>query len=189
MLFCAWILMTALFSLSATNYQTRFTVTAPGKYFLHRFSIQLLSVTTSRSVTKCAAKCGTLPHCRTFDFDPVSKQCRLFEADSTTGTTLAAASPTSVVGSSQITRDLYSATHNQACSASAQNRYAVCSSSTSTYQCSLRTYWDGEICRLQLFKNDTCTRTDGCRSDLNLTCASTCYGENRRCVPSTMSEY
>lgn len=181
--------MTTLLSFAETNYRIHFIVSSPGRYFQHRFSIQLLSVTVSRSVTKCAAKCGTLPHCRTFDYDPSSNQCRLFEADSTTGTIIAASSPTSVVGSLHIMFDLYSPSHDQPCAACEQSRYEVCSSNTGSCQCPPHAYWDGEICRLHLFENDTCTQRDACRSDLNLTCASSCYGDYQRCVPSTMSKY
>lgn len=190
MFFCPWLLFTLLFSATGTNYETWISLSSPSRYFQHRFSIQLLSVMMSESVNDCASACSRLTHCRTFDYDSSSLQCRLFEADSITGAILPSASPTSVVGSVEITPDLYSAMHDQPCAACAGSRDEVCSTNTNTCQCPPRTYWNGQICRLQLFENDTCTQADACRSDLNLTCASNCYGENQRCVPSppAMSE-
>ena len=183
--------MTTVCSAAATGYQTWVALSSPGNSFQHRFSIQLLSVMTSESVNDCASACNHLPHCRTFDYDPSSNQCRLFEADSTTGTILPSSSPTSVVGSVHITANLYSTTHDQPCSACAESRYEVCSSNTSTCQCPPRTYWNGQICRLQLFENDTCTQADACRSDLSLICTLNCYGEYQRCALNTFltSEY
>lgn len=187
LLFCVWLLATCLNFATGTNYQTWLTLSSVGSYFQHRFSIQLLSVANSGSGSQCAFTCSQLSHCRTFDYDPSSKQCRLFEADSTTGAISPSPSPTSIVGFIQIIPDLYSPTHNQPCTACAQSRYEVCSSNTSTCQCPPRTYWNGQICRLQLFENDACTQADACRSDMNLTCSPDCYGEDQRCVPTLPS--
>ena len=191
MLFSTCLLMIFVCSAAAMTYCTRFTISSTGSYFHSRYPIQLLSVTMSRSVNDCASACNHLPDCRTFDYDPSSNQCRLFEADSTTGTILPSSSPTSVVGSVEIIPDLYFNIHDQPCSACAESRYEVCSSNTSTCQCPPRTYWNGQICRLQLFENDTCTQADACRSDLSLICTLNCYGEYQRCALNTFltSEY
>lgn len=183
-MFPSWIffLVIMLRSMHAM-YRSQFTLTSTGHSFQPKFKHQLLIETPAFTVSRCASFCTQLISCRTFDYDLSSSRCRLFEADSTMGTILPYASPASVVGSVEITRDLYTPTHNKPCAACAQSRYEMCSNETNTCDCPSRTYWHAKICRLQLFENDTCGRRPACRSDLNLTCSSNCYGEYQRCVP------
>jgi hypothetical protein len=108
----------------------------------------------------------------------------LFEGDSTTGSIISSPSSTSLVGTVRITSTLYSSIHNQSCELCQENRYVVCSINTSTCQCPQHTYWNGSVCTLQLFENDTCEQWDSCRSDLNLTCTPDCYGYSPTCIPT-----
>jgi hypothetical protein len=109
----------------------------------------------------------------------------LFEGDSTTGTIISSSSSTSVVGTVRISSTLYSSTYNQPCQSCQQNRYEVCSINTSTCQCPVHTYWNGLVCALQLFENETCGQVNSCRSDLNLSCLTDCYGSSApKCLQS-----
>jgi hypothetical protein len=113
----------------------------------------------------------------------------LFEGDSTTGSIISSSSSTSVVGTVSISSTLYSSTYNQPCESCEQNRYEVCSTNTSTCQCPDHTYWNGSVCALQLFENETCGQANSCRSDLNLSCLTDCYGNSPQCLqPMIYSE-
>ena len=165
-------------------------ISSNGLEFQPRSSIQLLSTKTLSTFTRCAAACDQLVSCRTFDYDSTSKQCRLFEGDSSTGSIISSSSSTSFVGSIRIAADLYSPIHNLSCQFCEQNRYEVCSMNTSTCQCPEHAYWNGYICALQLFTNDTCENAIECRSDLNLTCTFDCSSQSSRCAPlASTSKY
>lgn len=167
-------------------YQSKFSISSGGKIFQRQLNVQLLLVTTETSIVKCALQCNQRIACRTFDYNASSRRCRLFEADSTTGTIASSSSLSSAVGSMQILPSLYSSTHNQPCAKCAQTRYEVCSTNTSTCQCPPRTRWNGQICVLQLLANAPCTQSDACRSDLNLNCSFDCYNELQICAPVQM---
>jgi hypothetical protein len=110
----------------------------------------------------------------------------LFEGDSTTGSIISSSSSTSVVGTVRISSTLYSSTYDQPCQACQQDRYEVCSTNTSTCQCPDHTYWNGSVCALQLFENETCGQVNSCRSDLNLSCLTDCYGNSPQCLQSVI---
>ena len=153
-------------------YQSRIAFSPTAHEFQPRNSIQLILVTTVRSRIICSAACNEQPACRTFDYDSASSRCRLFEADGTTGSIISSASPTSVVGSVLISPSQFLRTHNQSCEVCQEDRYEYCSTNGSTCQCRPHAFWNGSVCLLQLYENDTCSQTDACRSDLNLTCAT-----------------
>lgn len=132
---------------------------------------------------RCSAACNQQPFCRIFDYDLVSKRCRLFEGDSTVGSIIPSPSSTSIVGIILISSSLYATMHNQPCQACQENRYEVCSANTNKCLCQGNTYWNGSVCTLQLFQNDTCDKRDACRFDLNLTCTTDCYGYYPKCLP------
>ena len=150
--------------------------------FKPKTTMQLLSETTTRTQILCSIACNQLQYCRTFDYDLVSRRCRLFEGDSKTGSIVSSASPTSIIGTVRISASLYSSTHEQSCQACQQSRYEICSTNTSTCQCPMHTYWNGAVCALQLFENDTCSQWNSCRQDFNLSCTADCYGENPKCL-------
>ncbi|CAF1561788.1 unnamed protein product, partial [Adineta steineri] len=113
--------------------------------------------------------------CRTFDFDADSLQCRLWEMDTTTGSIVASPSkPRSSVGSVQISPNNYVNIHNQSCNHCDQSRYEICNVNSSTCQCPPFTYWNNEMCMIQLFQGQLCSNTYACRTDLNLSCQPTC---------------
>ena len=151
-------------------YQSQMSLSPIGMEFEPQNNIQLISQQTIRSKLRCSVACNQLSSCRTFDYDSVSQRCRLFEGDSTTGSIGSSPSPTSIVGTVRISPPLYSSPHNQSCQSCQQTRYEVCSSNTSTCQCPMYSYWNGSLCALQLFENDTCSQWNSCRIDLNLTC-------------------
>jgi hypothetical protein len=146
-------------------------------------NIQLISTNSIQTKLLCSVACNQLSSCRIFDYDTVSKRCRLFEGDLTTGSIISSSSTASVVGTVQISSNLYSSVYNQSCQFCQQNRYETCSINASTCQCSGHTYWNGLVCALQLFENETCGQLNSCRSDLNLSCLSDCYGQFSKCSP------
>jgi len=148
-------------------------------------NVQLISTQSIKTKLLCSAQCNQLTTCRIFDYDTVSKRCRLFEGDLTTGSIISSSSTTSVVGTVQISSNLYSSVNNQSCQFCQQNRYETCCTNTSTCQCPGHTYWDGSVCALQLFENAICGQSNACRSDFNLSCLSDCYGYSSTCLPST----
>lgn len=166
-------------------YQSNIQFSSTGLQYQPYSSIQLLSTTTARSKLVCSATCNQLSSCRIFDYDTVSKQCRSFEGDTTTGSIISSSSPTSVVGTIRISSNLYSSMHNYSCQACQYNRYEICSTNTSTCKCPAHTYWTGSVCALQFFQNETCDLVNSCRSDLNLSCLLDCYGKTQTCLPST----
>jgi hypothetical protein len=173
-----------LFIVSPTTYsiyQSRIMFSSAGYEFRPRLSIQLILVTTARSRTICSAACNEQPACHTFDYDSASDRCRLFEADQTTGSIIASTSLTSVVGNVLISQSQFADTYNQSCEACQEDRYLYCSINGSTCQCRSHTFWNGLVCLLQLFENDTCLQIDACRTDLNLTCATE-YGQFSTCA-------
>ncbi|UJR29118.1 hypothetical protein I4U23_010332 [Adineta vaga] len=181
-----WFILSSVFPIHAV-YQSTITFSSTGKEFQPRYSLQLLTTQTTQTVTLCSAACNQLSSCRLFDYDSFSQRCRLFEGDTTTtGSIISSSSLTSLVGTVIISSTLYSAIHSQTCQLCQQNRYETCAMNTSTCQCPLHTYWDGSLCALQLFENDTCVQRDACRSDLNLTCTQDCYGRFIKCVSILM---
>ncbi len=166
-------------------YQSVMDFGSMGMEFQPNNNIQLISVQTIQTKIRCSTACNQLSTCRIFDYDLVSKRCRLFEGDSTTGSIISSSSSTSVVGTVRISSTLYSSTYNQPCQACQQNRYEVCSTNTNTCQCPDHTYWNGSVCALQLFENETCGQVNSCRSDLNLSCLTDCYGSSSpKCLQS-----
>lgn len=143
--------------------------------------VQLISSLTVDKQILCVKSCHYLSSCRIVDYDPISKRCRLFEGDLTTGSIISSSSLSSIVGIEQISSDLYLPIHNQTCSYCVNNRYEICSIDTNSCQCPSHTYWNGSICLLKLFKNQKCNDINACRNDLNLTCTMNCYGEYTTC--------
>ncbi|CAF3939113.1 unnamed protein product [Adineta steineri] len=120
----------------------------------------------------CAFACNQQPSCHAFDYDSASERCRLFEGDLTTGSIVSSTSATSIVGIIELFPSLFVKTHNQSCETCQDSRYEICSPTTNTCQCRSNSFWDGSICALQLFTNDTCSQIDSCRKDQNLTCVT-----------------
>ncbi|CAF3648229.1 unnamed protein product [Rotaria sp. Silwood1] len=54
-------------------------------------------------------------------------------------------------------------------------------------QCPSLTYWNGSMCVNKSLENQTCSQLDACRDDLNLTCATNCYGSFTTCVKKKIS--
>ncbi|CAF1215172.1 unnamed protein product [Adineta steineri] len=152
-----------------------------GYEFQPRHTIQLILVTTARSRIICSATCNEQPACHTFDYDSASGRCRLFEADQTVGSIIVSTSLTSVVANVLISQSQFDHTYNQSCEACQEDRYQYCSINGSTCQCRPHTFWNGSVCLLQLFENDTCSQRDACRTDFNLICAIE-YGQFSVCA-------
>ncbi|CAF3800152.1 unnamed protein product [Rotaria sordida] len=164
-------------------YQSYMKLTSTGLEYTPNNTIQLLATEIIQTKILCSEACNQLSSCRIFDYDLISKRCRLFEGDSTTGSIISSSSSTSIVGIVQIFSTLYSSIHNQSCQACQENRYEICFTNINKCQCPANTYWNGSVCALQLFENDTCTQRDACRSNLNLTCTTDCYGDWSKCLP------
>ncbi|UJR12033.1 hypothetical protein I4U23_016211 [Adineta vaga] len=114
-------------------------------------------------------------YCRTYDFDYDSTQCRLWDADITTGSIIVSSSkPKSIVGTIRFSSDMYENIYNQSCDKCIRSRYLTCDINTNTCQCPLNTYWNGSMCLRQLFRYQICSMVNACRTDLNLTCEPQC---------------
>ena len=170
-------------------YQSNIQFTSSGLEYQPNNNIQLLATSIASTKIQCSATCNRVSTCLILDYDTVSKQCRLFAGDLTSGSIISSSSSTSLVGTVRISSILYSSLYNQSCQLCQQNRYQVCSVNTTTCQCPSRTYWTESICALQLLQNDPCSQSNMCRGDLNLTCGSDCLGYPSKCSQSPMFLY
>ena len=168
--------------LTGSIYQSYFKFSVLGMQYAPRNSLDLIRTINVSQSLACSAACNLQPLCRTFDFDSASGQCRLFEGDLTTGSMVASASSTSFIGVIQLYPTLFTPIHNQPCQACQFNRYEVCSVNTSVCRCPQRSFWSGAVCLPQLYFNQSCSQVDSCRTDLNLTCSMSCYGDFRSCI-------
>ena len=138
-------------------------------------SLPPLLTITSKKFLYCYAECNKRTDCRTFDFDSSSRQCRLWDADLTTGSIVSSPlKPQSSVGTIRLSPHFYVNVYNQSCDKCTHSRYLTCDMNTNTCQCPPKTFWDGSICLAQLLRNQTCSKVDACRSDFNLTCQPGC---------------
>jgi hypothetical protein len=134
----------------------------------------IFTFTTTKQLY-CSLECNERIDCRTFDYDADSRQCRLWDVDTTTGSIVASPTkPRSSVGTIRLSSSIYVNSHNQSCDKCVQSRYEICNTSSNTCQCPSKTYWNGSICLVQLLENQICSGVDVCRSDLNLTCQPNC---------------
>lgn len=163
-----------------------FTVTTGGYEFQAHDDIQLLSIKFLLTRSSCVAACHQHQQCHTFDYDKSTRRCRLFQGDQTTGSDMLSTSNDSFVGSLVIPYSASSSIFNQSCSVCVDNRYFMCSDVSNTCQCSPDMYWDGNLCRLQLFEGSLCNQTDACRSNLGIFCVNL---PNKRVSQCSTGEY
>ncbi|CAF3473197.1 unnamed protein product [Rotaria socialis] len=106
-------------------------------------NVQLIATKYIQTKFLCSAACNQESSCRIFDYDLISKRCRLFEGDSTTGSINLSSSPTSIVGVVSISSSIYSSINNQLCQAYTTNALTMpfditvaggCNGSSSTNQ-------------------------------------------------------
>ena len=189
MIFSILLLLVAMTLHINGAYQSTIQLSSMGLEYQPNNNIRFIATNIAQTQIRCSAACNQLPTCRIFDYDTLSKRCRLFEGDTTTGSIIPSSSPTSLVGTVYISSTIYSSIYNQSCQSCQQNRYQVCSTNTTTCQCPDHFYWNGSVCALQLLQDESCLQSDMCRSDLNLTCASYCYGYLPVCSQSAMFIY
>ena len=149
----------------------RMTITPAGYQFQpNDASVQLLSTRSLSSSIRCARACISTLGCRTFDYDRSSSgRCRLYEADQTTGQTIASVSA-SIVGSVSLTSQQFTSFNQTPCSTHCSNDPYLSCSTNNTCQCAARTYWDGSMCRPQKLIGASCIGNNECRSDLGFVC-------------------
>jgi hypothetical protein len=163
-------------------YDSYMRLSSLGYEFQPQNHIQLSLETMFENRMLCSVACNQQPSCHAFDYDSISGRCRLFEGDLTTGSIISSALVGSIAGIVDLLPSLFAQTHNQLCQPCQESRYEICSADTNTCQCRPHTFWNGSICSLQLFENDTCSQIDSCRADLNLTCATDSYGQFTQCA-------
>jgi hypothetical protein len=105
--------------------------------------------------------CNQNVQCRTFDYDSSTRVCRLFEGALETGYSVSANS-TSRIGFLKYNPTLFTA-FQQPCSQCVENRYLTCSNQTC--QCPVHSFWNGNQCENQRYKNASCSSSEQCRSD------------------------
>ena len=164
-------------------YQSHVHMSSAGHEFQPHHPVQLILQTPATTRLRCSSACNQRSSCRAFDYNPAASRCRLFEGDLTTGSIIPSASPTSSVGIVTVSPALFSQTHNKSCPACQNSRYETCSPITQRCQCDPHTFWDGSMCSLQRFENDSCSQVDGCRADLNLVCMKSFGGSFVNCLP------
>ncbi|CAF3861305.1 unnamed protein product, partial [Adineta steineri] len=153
-----------------------FSITKPGNQFQPANIIELLAINPNiRTLIRCAILCDRNIQCRTFDYDSISKQCRLFEGSIDTGTLLSVSSA-SVVGSINMDASLYDL-YNASSDACVNNRFLASDTLNDWCHCPIHTFWNGSICVNQRYDGGVCANDNWCRTDLNITCVSSiCTG-------------
>ncbi|CAF1233147.1 unnamed protein product [Adineta ricciae] len=176
-----WFILAAIHTqLRADEYQSLFNISDLGQQFspVNQQALLLSNISADSSST-CRQACHANIYCWIYDYDGLTKQCRLFEGDvSTMGIISASSSPLSTVGQIQLNKELF-ASSGLSCSFCAKSRYLTCVNSTC--QCLARTYFDGSMCRSQKLLSTQCTSETDCRNDLNLTCLS-----RKQCGPISL---
>ncbi|CAF1302395.1 unnamed protein product [Didymodactylos carnosus] len=96
--FLRWLLF---IDLVCSQFQSRIHVDDFGTSFTPADPIELINTISVSSEIACAQTCNVNSLCRTFDYDTLSKRCRVFEGEITTGQVnrSAAIQPTSRVSS------------------------------------------------------------------------------------------
>ncbi|CAF1422970.1 unnamed protein product, partial [Didymodactylos carnosus] len=114
-----------------------------GTSFIPADPMELISTIWVSSEISCTETCNINLLCRTYDYDTLSKRCRLFEGEITTGQVnrSAAIPSTSRVSSIVYTEQLYLA-YNQTCDKCQINRYLLCINNIC--QCTPHTCWNGD---------------------------------------------
>jgi hypothetical protein len=158
-------------------FQSLMTFSQPGTQYSPIVpSAQLILTSIQSSFKACAVACNQNVLCRVFDYGVNQpQQCRLFEGDTDTlGSIVSSPSSSSMVGTINITPDLYAA-YGQPCASSScsRTRYLQCGSNL-TCECTPHTYWDSSkgMCLPQSpVLGAACQYgIQMCRKDLNYTC-------------------
>ena len=138
------------------------------EFFSNDESIFLLDMFSLPTYRQCLYTCHQSPYCRVFDYDSLTKQCRLFDGDLVTAGLIGPSnSLTSIASHMQLMPNLFS-TYERPCSACSESRYLRCVNATCS--CWEDTYWTGSICATQQMYGAQCNSSDQCQSNLNLTC-------------------
>ncbi|UJR12669.1 hypothetical protein I4U23_016843 [Adineta vaga] len=172
----------------STEDKSVFNISSLGRQFVpFDNSLPPLLTFTAKRMLYCSLECNKRIDCRTYDFDSDSKQCRLWDVDTTTGFVVASPSkPRSVVGTIRLSFNTYVHSHNQSCNKCFDSRYELCDTNSNTCQCPLKTFWNGSMCLVQLLRNQICSGMNVCRSDLNLSCQPSCDFTYRCSDPPTI---
>ncbi|CAF1267301.1 unnamed protein product [Didymodactylos carnosus] len=154
-----------------SQYQSHIYRADFGTSFIPADPIELISTIWVSSEISCTETCNINLLCRTYDYDTLSKRCRLFEGEITTGhvNRSAAIPSTSRVSSIAYTEQLY-LVYNQTCDKCQINRYLLCINDIC--QCTPHTYWNGYMCLNQRYNGSICQNDQWCRNDKNLICSS-----------------
>ncbi len=138
-------------------------------------SAQLVSTILADSIKKCAELCTANILCRVYDYGvSISNQCRLFEGDTNTLGQIASSSSTqSIVGTIQLSPNLFAEYGSPCISFCYHSRYLQCGTNF-TCECMPHTYWDpsSSMCLPQSpILGSPCEQNlSMCREDLNYTC-------------------
>ncbi|CAF4171922.1 unnamed protein product [Rotaria sp. Silwood2] len=153
----------------AESYSSTLILSDLGTIFQPVNIIELIRTFNANTLLHCSIKCNNDVHCRTIDYDSISKQCRHFAGEISTGTIISSNSPTSTVGGIIYTPDYY-LSYNKMSDQCQTSRYLVVSSSSNLCTCPTETFWNGSMCLNQLYTGSTCLSDEWCRTDLNLFC-------------------
>lgn len=162
----------------------KFSMSQPGHRFEPANSVEFLSIFTNvRSTISCAMMCYRNNLCRTFNFDLISKACRLFEGSLDTGSLLPNF-PSTVVGWINIDPSMFTS-YNATSSRCVNNRFLDSTSVSGRCECPTHTFWNGSMCLNERYAGASCSGTKWCRTELWLNCISSmCVG--KACVSVVM---
>ncbi|CAF1450480.1 unnamed protein product [Didymodactylos carnosus] len=158
-----------LIHLVCSQFQSFIHLDDLGTSFAPADPIELINTISVSSKIGCAQACNLNSLCRTFDYDTLSKRCRLFEGEITTGKVNKSAAIPSRVSSIAYTQQLYLA-YNQTCDQCQINRYLLCINQTC--HCPPHTYWNAWMCLNQGYNGSLCKNDEWCRTDKHITCSS-----------------
>lgn len=149
--------------------QSSMTITSKAIYrFQPAHEIELLESLFIPSLIRCSTLCIRLTDCRTFDYEPSTNRCRLFQGIFDTGKI---SNGSSKIGSLPVESRFFTDLFDASCDACVNNRYLICSNEGSC-RCPRNTFWNGSICQNQLYEGAPCNQDQWCRNDLGLTCSA-----------------
>jgi hypothetical protein len=173
-----WLVILFVMFTTTNGFQpAQFILSTSGNLFEPINSVELLSSSSNiNRIASYAMLCYRNSQCRTFDFDSISHQCRLFEGSVDTGTLLSSLS-TNVVGWLNMNPslfNLYGASSDQC----VNNCLLYSNISSGLCECQIHTFWNGSMCVNQKFSGDACVDNSWCRTDLGINCTMMiCVGQ------------
>ena len=150
-------------------YQSLVYLTNLGMTFVPANPIEYLDVISNvGDIKKCFEYCNLKVLCRTFVYDSGEMVCTHYEDPIETGSIVPSTSAVMTVGGIVYAVNLFN-NYGATCDKCYFDRYLQCSH-VSLCACPIHSFFNGSICRNQVYYAQACSTADSCRQDLRLQC-------------------